>query len=263
MQFISLGADPEFGFLEDGEFVNADQYYDGGEGIFGHDGCSSIAELRPLPAYSVDEFVKNVRLALQTGYVQNKSTRNLTWKAGSMVGGQPIGGHIHIGGLGKGIRTNLTKALDCLVAPVGALLENRAEGIRRKAGSYGHLSNMREQNWGWEYRTLASWLTSPKVAKGLLSMCYVISALIENKDFLSDLEKTETMKADEFKKHDTEIYYGCLESNWPMFDAHMKTKKFSRLRKNILSLLRMIPNGWGHNNDIKETWNLKKGLVNV
>lgn len=179
-----LGADPEFGFIENGRNVSANNIMDEGDddlyqAHFGLDGSGRVAEIRPEPAESPAQLVENIRKALAQGYRTHTDTRQYKWKAGSMVGGEPIGGHIHFGvvNIFNEMRdeqrffnyAGMTKFLDIYLAQTVILLEAEREARRRRE-SYGQLGDHRAQNHGFEYRTVSSWLTCPEIALGVLSL---------------------------------------------------------------------------------------------
>lgn len=179
-----LGADPEFGFTENGRNVSANNVMDEGDddlyqATFGLDGSGRVAEIRPDPSETPQGLVENIRKALAQGYRTHSDIRAYKWKAGSMVGGEPIGGHIHFGVIGifNEMRdeqrffnyAGMTKFLDIYLAQTVILLEAEREARRRRE-SYGMLGDHRAQNHGFEYRTVSSWLTCPEIALGVLSL---------------------------------------------------------------------------------------------
>lgn len=179
---FKVGADPEFGFIENnGASVSADGIIevDQHDAQFGVDGCGRVAEIRPTAAMNPLSVVRNIRNAMLDGMASNPETKDYKWKAGSIVDGEPIGGHIHFGT--KGIKAatfpteNFLKCLDRYLAYPVLLLEDPDEAVqRRQDHDYGGLSDYRPQNWGFEYRTPSSWLTSPYIAGGVLCLAKAI-----------------------------------------------------------------------------------------
>lgn len=182
---LTLGADPEFGFMNSRGFCSAESVMDTENDnvysdSFGLDGCGSVAEIRPSPSNDPYKVVSNIRDAMIQGIKKYPAIRKLKWKAGSFIGGEPIGGHIHFGTRGLLARRRadsgnayLVKLLDIYLAQIAILLERPSEAMDRR-GDYGNLSDWRAQSHGFEYRVLGSWLTDPKVALGILALAKVV-----------------------------------------------------------------------------------------
>jgi hypothetical protein len=186
IRLFKVGADPEFGFLDtDGDVVNASQVLYASN-HFGLDGCDSIAEMRPSPSVNPSQVVHNLYTDFARGYARNESIRELTWKAGSSVSDEyAIGGHIHLGihstvshklfGDRGSYYRELAKYLDMYVAQVVRLVEDPEETKTRLGSEYGFLSDFRSNDHGMEYRTCGSWLTSPRVAEGVLCLAQTVA----------------------------------------------------------------------------------------
>jgi len=113
----------------------------------------------------------------------------LYWKAGTVAEGDgevyPTGGHIHFGihsavprrvfGDRDVYYKKMTRYLDTYLAQVVRQLENPHELGARLDGEYGFLGDHRANEHGFEYRVLGSWLTSPRVAEGVLCLAQTIA----------------------------------------------------------------------------------------
>ena len=175
-----MGADPELAVYKNGRFFSAD-HIDGIEmdGHFGLDGCRRIAELRPDPAEEPEQLVENIKICLAEGLEKYPALRACELKAGSCWSGNPIGGHIHFGIRGARRTGSIyAKCLDALVAQVTIPLEERGAAIARRE-DYGSLGDWRIQAHGFEYRPLSSWLTSPRVALGVLSLAKLVATAVK------------------------------------------------------------------------------------
>jgi len=172
----TLGADPEFVLRNSaGELVSASRFLPP-EGLAG---CDSVVrrgvriwplvELRPEPAEEPDAVVRSLRRLLVAA-ARRIGGAKLTWLAGALpVRGLPLGGHVHFGGV---MPTALRlRALDNAVALPLRLLEPASASGRRPR--YGTLGDWRRQPHGFEYRTPPSWLLSPKLALGTLSLAKI------------------------------------------------------------------------------------------
>lgn len=183
---IKIGADPEFSFIDsDGSFVEASDVMSRVRSYFGLDGCDSIAELRPKPDINPSRVVKTIYNDLRRGYLENPNTRNLYWKAGSITEGYSTGGHIHFGLRGASTRglcrsnedyyKSLTQFLDTYLGQIGRLLEPAGAAARFADGEYGRFGDYRSNSHGMEYRVLGSWLSSPRVAEGILCLAQTVA----------------------------------------------------------------------------------------
>lgn len=180
---ITIGSDPEFGLLcEDGrQKVACDVVPDSISAPIGVDGHNHIGELRPRYGDTPREHLQNIADLM----VKLDEMVPLEYKivAGSMVANNDaIGGHIHFGNLGGGFDRSLAlRALDYYLALPVALIEV-AESARHRhrycnygiLAAQGNDGGWRRQDWGFEYRTLPSWLLGWGVALSILSTGYAI-----------------------------------------------------------------------------------------
>jgi len=148
---LTLGGDPEFEVICDGEVVPADSlliFRDGGTyDPIGTDGASYTAELRPNPAYSPEEYVENFLGLLE----EVKSADVLLSVQGDRYA---LGGHIHIGSPDDYIVQVLqdeverfVQVLDDFVGRVLLPTSGKARGEYKRLGAY------EIKDYGWEYRT--------------------------------------------------------------------------------------------------------------
>jgi len=195
---FTIGADPEFLiFDENNEIIAADKWGNE-EDNFGADAGDINFEVRPTPSYSPLEVVNNIHeIFLQQIFKESKFANVYSWKAGSYFSphrsfydnGYPLGGHIHFGTKGIIAGRDSTKILSQYVGACSILIEDRKEGQKRRAGEeeyycYGQPNNFRTQNYGFEYRTPSSWITSPYVAAAILCLAKtVLFEVINNTSF--------------------------------------------------------------------------------
>jgi hypothetical protein len=179
---LTIGADPEFTIhssnnpTERDNFIPAlrilpDPHYNN---KLGHDGCSSTGELRPTPSTDPFRVYQSLdKIIHRLGKLHNDK-RFFT----SGVTSNPVGGHIHFGNLpftSDQIKA-ITRSLDSLLFPVIFCLENENYSLERRGRSnYGKPGDIRNQPHGFEYRPLASWITSPITTKGTLATAYAIA----------------------------------------------------------------------------------------
>lgn len=175
---MTLGADPEFVLVAESGLVAADRVFPL-EGEVGCDGFRDritgvhpLGELRPAPSTSPAGLVENIR-ALLIKAQRRLPWRSVRWLAGSMPWpGIMAGGHIHFG---MPPNAQLVRALDNYLAVPLVLIENRERAVLRRS-RYGFLGEIRLQPHGFEYRTLSSWLWSPRVTLGVMALAHVIGA---------------------------------------------------------------------------------------
>jgi hypothetical protein len=148
---LTLGGDPEFEVIYDGEVVPARDlsiFRDGGlSGSVGTDGASHTAELRPDAAYSPEEYVENF-LAL----VEEVEEEGVLLSVQGDT--YALGGHIHIGSSNdyvvQVLQDEVERFVEVLDDFVGRVLLPTSGSAR---GSYARLGEYELKDYGWEYRT--------------------------------------------------------------------------------------------------------------
>lgn len=172
-----LGADPEFILRSPtGKIVPASRYFTPD----GDAGCDSVrihgirrwplVELRPRPSKEPAEVAADLKRLLRVASIRTAGT-SLIWQAGALPApGLPLGGHIHLSGVM--LTSERLRALDNAVALPLRLLEPSSAAKRRPR--YGSLGDFRRQpHGGFEYRTPASWLVSPRLTLGAFALAKV------------------------------------------------------------------------------------------
>jgi len=182
---LFIGSDPEFGLINSSEnHCDASNYISDYHHAnkLGLDGCNSIGELRP--SAGCDPIVHLIEIRNVLRY-SKRTIKSLKMTAGSMVGGAPMGGHIHLsyGDNGRIINyddcLSISEALDHMVAfPVMLISRSSTHRSRCRGGSgYGALSSFEygKRHGGFEYRSLPSWIVSMPIARSVLSISYVVA----------------------------------------------------------------------------------------
>lgn len=251
---LTIGADPEFGFLENGKkFKEARHFIPVGEHFkeFGCDGFSAIAEIRPSPTSDPLSLVDNIRAIFQQGIRTGWIPLKNEWRAGSVVGRRPIGGHIHFGHphlIDNGSTNEIIESLDTYLAHSLALLEKteRAQYRRRR---FGWLGDFHQQPYGIEYRPPASWLVTPEISAGVLGLAYVVV----NEALEGRLHNGHAISRDKFHTQDYDYLRDIHE------EAKKEVVKLAGYRKYqpyidyIYSLIRQKQT-WDDDADIRQTW---------
>ncbi len=184
---VMLGADPEFVLRRNsGKFVLASTYFTKSGAV----GCDQIwlrgdktkkklpiVELRPSPSNEPETLVRIIYNKLLAASKKIKDS-SIQFLAGSHpLRGYPIGGHIHFSNIY--LNSFLIRALDNYLALPLFLLED-PHGFDRRP-RYGFVGDYREQfHGGFEYRTLPSWLISPRVTKGVLALAKLVACSYPN-----------------------------------------------------------------------------------
>jgi hypothetical protein len=150
-EFLTLGGDPEFEVIYDGEVVPASDlsiFRDGDlDYPIGTDGASHTAELRPDPAYSPEEYVENFLALVE----RVKEEGVLLSVQGDTYA---LGGHIHVGSSNdlvvQVLKDEVESFVEVLDDFVGRVLLPTSGSAR---GDYARLGAYELKSYGWEYRT--------------------------------------------------------------------------------------------------------------
>ncbi|HEY0828422.1 MAG TPA: hypothetical protein VGE40_10030 [Bacilli bacterium] len=179
-QQVMMGMDPEFILRgTDGKVVPASKFLKR-KGQVGSDAIHignrrviyPLVELRPEPSPDPRQLVTNLinTMHMAAGKITDTS---LKWNAGGMpVKGFPLGGHLHLSNIW--LNSELLRVLDNYLALPLTLIEDSTTRLRRPG--FGALGDFRRQpHGGFEYRTLPSWLVSPRITKGVIALTLVIA----------------------------------------------------------------------------------------
>jgi hypothetical protein len=256
-QCAVFGMDPEFLLRNKaGKIVPANRFLQA-NGRVGYDSATvlgrkqthPLVELRPEPSHSIVQLVNNLRRTMWHASKQI-TDQSLQWIAGGMpVRGLPLGGHVHISGIK--LYTRLVRALDNYLALPLIMIEDHSTKGRRK--KYGKLGDVRRPfHGGFEYRTLPSWIVSPRVTKGILALTYVI---VMHDDELLDrpLDHVEYLNAYlEGNKHDLEP---IVRNIWQQVE---RTSSYHDVRMYLdpLKLWVMEQRIWNEQLDFRMVWRI-------
>lgn len=257
---LTLGADPEFVLIQaDGGVRHACNVIRGGTSAkFGIDGGSVAVEIRPTPSKDPAKVVESIQNTLKDGARRYPGSLQFKWHAGgSSI--HPIGGHIHFGTnyLGDDYycdsdqEARLVRALDRFLAIPLLAVEDKSEARSRRGNtSYGQLTDWRTQDWGCEYRTPGSWITSPAVSLAALSLAKVVAC-----ESISGRIKTRDMfriNTEDFRQ--ANIALSTVSKAW---DRIEKMAMYPKYKGAIQILRELLKSGktW-QAGDIKNTWGL-------
>ena len=160
---LTLGADPELILHKNGQIAPANQYFNSSD-EFGCDGNSTVAELRPKSSKTPLGLVSYIAQLIDWAHQEYP---DLKMMAGAMAFDHAIGGHIH---LSTPASPNKLNNLDLLIGTLEDHIYPSTDIQRRRSNGYGALTSFRRKNYGIEYRTPVSWLTTPVIALVYLTL---------------------------------------------------------------------------------------------
>ncbi|MFD2612124.1 putative amidoligase domain-containing protein [Paenibacillus gansuensis] len=254
---ILIGADPEFVLRHrgSGEIADASRFLSR-RGKAGSDAVVVngevrylLAELRPEPAAEPRALVRRLRSAMRAAARAIRDPE-LEWLAGGMpVQGYALGGHVHLSGVP--LCGALVRALDAYLALPLVLAEDASTGRRRIR--YGKLGDVRRQpHGGFEYRTPPSWLVSPGLALGVLSMAAFLARHYRELD-CSVLENLNVINA--YYAGDKETLLPAVTQLYAVLAKHPGYEAYgSELETYWKQLLQM--NGWNEKQDFRRSWKI-------
>jgi hypothetical protein len=252
-----FGMDPEFLLRNtQGKIVPASRYFSakGGVGydsatVLGRKHIHPLVELRPEPSENLEVLVKNLRRTMWMAAAQI-TDHSLQWIAGGMpIPGLPLGGHLHISGIR--LNTRLIRAMDNYLALPLIMIEDTSTRGRRKR--YGRLGDVRRpSHGGFEYRTLPSWIVSPRVTKGVLALA---SLIVQHYDVLVDrpLDCSDILLAyNEGNKH---VLEPIVRNIWKQLESttgYMDHRIYLEPLKNWIMEKRI----WNEQSDFRAVWRI-------
>jgi hypothetical protein len=214
---LTLGGDPEFEVVDpkSGEIIPATRvplFVEGGlSGPMGLDKEYPIAEFRPAPAYSEEEYVRNFLTLVER--VREEGV--LLCTKGDLY---PLGGHIHIGSpdyrIIKALKDEVqsfVRVLDDFVGRV--LLPTSGKG----RGGYYSLFAYKYKPYGWEYRTPpASYYADPEMIRIVFKLVRnLVGFLLIEGGITYEVLDDERAKPEEYlrflTKEETEYFLGFPE----------------------------------------------------
>lgn len=274
-ELITIGSDPEFALIApNGRAVSARDVYDADADDFGYDGNSSTAEIRPKPVNTPKEAVKEIKKILERN--KKKYPQAYKYNLQAISKDLSLGGHIHFGhpslrgGRGNEVVVQLVRNLDYLVALPTLYVERKEDSdYRRKSHSYGRISDYREQAWGFEYRTLPSFIGSRELTSCLFHLSHAVAEdTIQNDLKVKEFVEHESLKyavnnhaLQILKPHLREVFkYHKDLSRYKNDNEYKKEiQKFQRyVRAEKKLLVEEIKSAWKIKFDIKDFWKLEK-----
>lgn len=254
---FTVGADPEFccefrrKVVISGDWVSTDESLD-----FGSDGNGKTFEIRPAPSKNPLQIVHNIHDIFIRQVIRQPDFLKFKWVSGSFHKGYPLGGHVHFGLKKSQIDYAVAiEFLDHYVGSICLLLERRKDAYaRRNRGdySYGLMGDMRTQDWGFEYRPMSSWLSSPYVAAAMLCLSKTVMYEVMNNE---KFEWRKFVVADDFAK----VRQSKVIEKFPEIWKDITKMHLYQTYKPYLDLIYFLISNkltWLTNTDMKDCWGI-------
>lgn len=254
---FTIGADPEFSCEYRNRLVSASDYVGGDSHLdFGRDGNAVTFELRPAPSKNPLQIVHNIRGIFMRQVMREPKFLKFKWVSGSFHLNYPLGGHVHFGLTNQQVdHYDAINILDHYVGVCSLLLEKRSDAIRRRQDSYGHMGDMRVQDWGFEYRPMSSWISTPYVAAAMLCLSKaVMYERLNNSKFVWH----RMAVSNDFVRCDQKRLLTLFPTIW---NDITKMHLYQKYKPHIDLIYHLVSNkqSWLHKNDLKECW----GIINM
>ena len=263
--------------------IDSESYFCSTE--LGCDGQSILGEMRPKYGNNpIEHFNEILRLMEQLNDMLAPEiicygSDELQVKAGSIASGisqtYELGGHIHIGyddlhekflGISEYVQRNIPNFLAIYIGIPLTLIEYTSEAIKRHR-SYGGFaaSHNGEKYFGTEFIMPSSWLVSPEITIGALSLAYVVAyeyikVMLSGEDTYRNIDfdlKIEKLK----KLYDdclSEKYsFGFLEKEMPkLYSEIKKMELYPEYKDEIDTIFDMIEKNktWESDTNILPRW---------
>lgn len=249
---FTIGADPEFCCV-DGRTLVESGAYTNTQDPFGCDGNGVTFEVRPGPSNDPLEVVGNIHDIFARKVHSSKEFLKFNWKAGSFYADCPLGGHIHFGIPNRKVPVETSASiLDNYVGLITLLIEHKTQGIRRRDEGYGRMGDVRHQDWGFEYRSCSSWLTSPYISAAILCLAKTVMYEVTNN---SEFHPRQTVVAEDFRQ----MRIDHLRELFPPVWSDITKMELYQTYKPYIDLIYFLVNKkltWFPKVNMKEAWGL-------
>lgn len=208
-----------------------------------------LVEFRPAPSKNPKDIYTQLYRSLKAAVAKVNNSKIVWLAGGKPLKGYPIGGHIHFSQVH--LDASLLRALDNYITLPLSLMESKESLSRRP--KYGFLGDYREQfHGGFEYRTPPSWMVTPEITRGVLSIAKVVANDYKTLNWLP-LNSYEVQK---------EFYQGNREALYPTASAILDQLKgcpsYKNEQKDIDSFFKLLDKRfvWNEYQDIRKAWRL-------
>ena len=248
----------------------------------GCDGQSALGELRPKYGNNpIEHFNEILKLIKEMNDLLEPEIvcydEELQIKAGAYQGDREfetfqLGGHIHLGfdktillsSIGEYLSFFCGIPLTLITDTEGKFYECKSErDMRHWIGQYGQYGSYREKDYGIEFRMPSSWLVSPQITIGALSLAYVTGY-----EFLSKRPNEQHIWNEMFEEecgiHPNKYIEWYNHQNWVLLQGEFEPIKleiqqmelYPKYKEYIDYILDMIDNNetWDSERDIMPLW---------
>ena len=259
---FTIGADPEFCCVDRGTLVNSN-CFGNLESSFGSDGGGIAFEIRPKPSINPLEVVSDIHKILLEQTIKYPEFLKFDWISGSYTHRQSMGGHIHFGITNSynNCGYDCCNFLDAYVGISFLVVETMKEGYSRRCQGYGFFRDCRSQNYGFEYRMPASWLSSPYISAAFLCLAKtVVYEFINNENFSLYFLKNESKIMDTILRHrDIDVLY--LKNKFLIIWSEITKMKLYQKYKIYIDIIYFLFKenlSWIPVMGMKESWGIYK-----
>ena len=263
---VTVGCDPEFEYVNKEGYVSTAFPYalfeftgganSGGNEEVGIDGGGEVLEFRPRPTRRPSEMVSNVR----------KLMERVKYHHLSIVGKHfPIGCHLHFGvGFSLYAPNNLVELLDYFLGTPCYVMNGSGRG------GYRELGQVRDQAWGFEYRSLpAGVISDPEFFRIVLKIGrQIVQRYMDGKPFMFNTARA-VYGAKDIPDYDAYRYIcGLTKREYDYFNTFISSYNDNvSYRKSVIALWEIegaaqtVGNGFliDHEDDSDEGYNEDRG----
>lgn len=175
---FTMGADPEYALIDsNGTYTHAFNFGLSTMEACGADLSGRQMELRTAPSRFVLDIIASILDTLRWQVVKYPATRAYKWNAIGYIQTDGFGGHVHFARKNTQL-SNEIKSLDSMAAYMSDYRFLPGAHDRSVNSNYGRPGDYRKTSYGYEHRTLSTWLNTPFTA--YLSMVAAKLAIYHN-----------------------------------------------------------------------------------
>lgn len=254
-----MGADCELLLYsaKTGKVVSADRFLSKG-GSIGCDGVLlrgnriiyPLMEFRPLPAESPEKLLQNLMRVMKKAKLI--IDEKYMWISGGMpFKGLPLGGHLHFSGVV--FHSEMIRALDNYLALPVMFMEHETDKDRRPR--YGYPGDFRLKSYGFEYRSLPSWLHDPDSA---LAICTLAWLVVSNWRTLNDRPLSDLHILRGFMVGNRSVCREAAMHIWHQIKDLPEYNRYQTVLNRIEQAIR-DDHHWTKGQDIRIAWKITDG----
>ncbi len=267
---FTIGSDIEVSFVRDGRQVNKYEALKEdwqNTSTFGDDHMGRVGEFRPEFAWDPRKHCANLKGAIRQIIEGENLVEGARLDASHILGNDVVGGHIHFGIKDPHLIEKCRKNLDYWLLPTVQPLFPKNTFLKRAGGcGYGRLENgdssVREQNHGFEYRLVPSFIFDENISRGIFCLAYAIVKLTIEGKLKVRMDEMDSNWINKFIKNYNSYGIGKMndlreESIKKLLDKNL----LKGLYNDILPLFHAIRNEDKFSGDLAEGWKMNYKYV--